>query len=265
MTEHERIGQSKYAWSWDRDSRSWSLEADPRYQVKDFEISHPCYRMFIDGYEVDQAGSAAAAFAQLETRYEYEEHGAELALARLRLRQARERLEERFPRAAKDPALVSILEGLEDALGEGPEAAGQAPEREPDIYRRQLSPDLAVVLDASCCIVLEVSEGTAGRVLRRVAVGDMAAYRTALDDAHVVQRVKADEAEERRLAGRDEKRQAEGKLDRPVAVEWLMERGKSRGEAVGITAGLRAGTVHGDDAFGMTYDGSFWAVPVEQG
>lgn len=59
----------------------------------------------------------------------------------------------------------------------------------PPLFRRDLSPDLAVLLDASCCIVLEVTDGPAGRVLRRVAVTNAGALTAALDDARTFQRV----------------------------------------------------------------------------
>jgi hypothetical protein len=54
--------------------------------------------------------------------------------------------------------------------------------REPDQWRLRVTPDLAVVVDAPGCIVLEVSEGElpGARVLRRVTVTDVDAVTEAL-------------------------------------------------------------------------------------
>lgn len=53
---------------------------------------------------------------------------------------------------------------------------------EPDQWRLRVGPDLAVVVDAPGCIVLEVSEGElpGARVLRRVTVTDVSAVFEAL-------------------------------------------------------------------------------------
>jgi hypothetical protein len=252
---------SRYAWSWDQDSKSWSLAADPRCQVKDFTIAkinagEPGYEMLIDGHVVDSASTADEAFAKLECVYEYEEHGAELALARLRLGQARARLAERYPRAAGDPQLLSILEGLGDALGVGPEAVAE--DRAPDAWRRQLEPDLWLVVDASQCIVLEVTT-PAGRVLRRVTVGNAMVTSAMLAAAQAEQRRILTEADDARVMGVHDRRLAEGRLTKREAVEWLIAKGLARWQAVSIMTDARAA-----GSYGMRFEGGYWVVPVAE-
>lgn len=104
------------SYTWTQEGRRWTLDAAPRYAVESRATGG--YTQLIDGHEVDTVSTLSLARARLECVYEYEEHGAELELARLRLRQARERLAERYPRAASDPQMLSILAGLEDALGQ---------------------------------------------------------------------------------------------------------------------------------------------------
>ena len=186
-------------------------------------------------------------------------------VARLRYRQACERLAERYPRAAKDPQLASTLAGLGDALGAGPEAA--EPDTQPEngaSFGRLLAPDLAIAVDSSACIVLIVTEPQ-GKQLRVVTVADVEAFKAALDGARTAQRIALDEAEE---AAREElgevmavKRRAEGRLDRLDAVEWLIARGMSRMKAGNITAALREGG-RADEALGMSYEDGYWRVPV---
>jgi hypothetical protein len=175
-------------YNWTRQGRRWTLDAAPRYAVE--QRADSLYEMFVDGYEVDSADTAEVAMARLASVFEYEEHRSDLEEARLQLRQIGDRLRERFPRAARDGEVASLYACLRNALGEGPEAADPAPaDREPDIFRQDLSPDLAVVVDASQCIVLEVTDGAAGRVLRRPTVSNIDAHIRALDDARVAQAV----------------------------------------------------------------------------
>ena len=254
---------SKYAWPWDQDSKSWSLAANPRYQVRDFKISAPRYDMLIHGHVVDSAGTAAEAFAKLECTYEYEEHRAELELARLRLRQARERITSRFPAAARDGQLASILEGLDDALGRGPEAA-EPESTAPDLaaFDRLLGPDLAIGVDGSANIVLVVTNPR-GKLLRVVTVGDVGAFKSALDDARTAQHIALDEAEGRRITGLDDKRRSEGRLTRSEAVEWLTAKGPvSRQRAVHMTRALSEGAAGGPLTLGMQFEDGYWVVPV---
>ena len=249
---------SRYAWPWDQDAKAWSLQADPRYQVRDFTFTRPEYDMLIDGHVVDSRSTLVAAFEALECRYEYEEHGAELELARLRLRQARERLAERYPRAASDPQLASILSGLEDALGRGPEAAEPEPEDSPK--GTLLTPDLLVAFDGAC-IVLVVTEPY-GRLLRKVTIPDVDAAKAALDRAREQQRIAMEEADNARVMGRFDRLRSEGKLSRSEAVDWLTDHGHSHSDACTITRLLHAG--EGTERAGMTYDGTYWRVPAEE-
>jgi hypothetical protein len=265
---------SKYAWPWDRDTQSWSLEADPRYQVRDFTLAkinagEPGYDMLIDGHVVDSAGTAESAFDQLEARYEYEAHSADLELARTRLRQARERLLERYPRAARDGVLNSVLDGLGDALGAGPELdvaaaqPGEPAERGSGFFARLLTPDLAIGVDGSQTIVLVVTEPR-GKMLRVVAVTDVDAFKAALDDARTAQRIALEEADTARLRGVDEARRARGQLTQSEAVEWLTgedEEKLSRSAAVVLVDGVRRGRAASVALAGMTYDGTYWIVP----
>jgi hypothetical protein len=219
--------------------------------------------MLVGGYEVDSADTAELAMARLAAVFEYNEHGSELELARLRLRQARERLTERFPTAARDAQLASVLEGLGDALGAGPEAAEPVvPSPAAGRFGRLLTPDLAIVVDGSGGIVLVVTEPQ-GKLLRKVTVTDVDAFKAALDDARVAQQVALEEADEARLRGPDEKRRAEGKLTRSEAVEWLLAQGGfTRVQAVAVTAELRDDSSKRTAGTGMTYDGTYWVVPV---
>lgn len=52
-------------------------------------------------------------------------------------------------------------------------------------YRRQVTPDMAVTVDDSQCVVLEVTNAT-GHVVRRVTVTNIDALKDALDDARTI-------------------------------------------------------------------------------
>lgn len=69
-----------------------------------------------------------------------------------------------------------------------------------EAYREQVSPELAVTVDPSQCIVLEVSDGQ-GRVLRRIAVAHLGVLKQALDAAYDAQQLAIEQAEQARLAG----------------------------------------------------------------
>lgn len=128
-------------------------------------------------------------------------------------------------------------------------------------FARQLSPDLLLGVDGSGCIVLVVT-GPQGKLLRVVTVGDVDAFKAALDNARTAQRVHLAEAERARLDGPDDKRRAEGRLTKREAVDWLMARtGETRASAVGNVLSIaRGGAPH----LGMTYSGGFWHVPSQQ-
>lgn len=151
-----------------------------------------------------QAGAAAAPAGRetnwraLDALCEAEPVEPDIDLARLRLRQAEERIVSRFPRTAQDGQLASILEGLGDALGRGPEASEQhyAEAQKTDIFRRRLSPDLWLVTEASCNVVLEVTTPH-GRVVRRVLVSPKA-LQAAMADAVMAKMVAEAQAEEDR-------------------------------------------------------------------
>jgi hypothetical protein len=253
--------------SWTQEGPRSTLSADPRYAVED--CGPDGFLMFIDGYEVDSAESLESACAQLAARYEYEAHSADLELARTRLRQARERLLERYPRAARDGVLNSVLDGLGDALGAGPELdvaaaqPGEPAERGSGFFARLLTPDLAIGVDGSQTIVLVVTEPR-GKMLRVVAVTDVDAFKAALDDARTAQRIALEEADTARLRGVDEARRARGQLTQSEAVEWLTgedEEKLSRSAAVVLVDGVRRGRAASVALAGMTYDGTYWIVP----
>jgi hypothetical protein len=245
--------------NWTHDGQRWTLSAAPRYAVG--YRADDDYPMLIDGHEVDSATTSAQAQGQLEARFEYEEHGSELELARLRLRQARERLKERYPRAAKDAELSCALEGLGDALGVGPEASEPATAAEPaaGAFARQLSPELVVGTDSSQCIVLLVGGTGPKDPIRKVDVTNVDAMKAALDDARTAQHIALEEADAARLHGPDEARGARGQLGRYEAVEWLVGKGYGRNRAAGVTRALQ---VDGGSVLGMTYEDGYWVVPA---
>lgn len=181
--------------------------------------------------------------------------------ARLRCRQLRERLAGRFPRAAADCQIGSILSGLRDALGDGPEAAEAAGERRPELYRRQVTPDMAVTADGGA-VTLEVTDGLPGHVVRRVALSDIAAFFEAVEEARGANGLHDAEADERRREGIDEARRARGRLTKIEAVLWLVARGTSRGGALRTVNTLRG---EGGEYLGMSYDGTYWVIPRECG
>jgi hypothetical protein len=254
-TEHEPAGTTA--------RRRWTLDADPRYSVERAGVSD--YRALIDGHEVDGADSAEGAQAQLEVRYEYEQHASDLALARTRLRQARQRLLDRYPRAARDGKLSSILDGLGDALGAGPELdVSDAQPRKPGLFARQVTPELVAGTDSSQCVVLLVGGAGHRDPVRTVTVPDVDALKAALDDARAVQHG----AE----VDRQRHRRASGRLTQAEALEWLTgPRGWSGvpGTAAQAVADMRAGQeslpalAAADE--GMTYDSTYWVIPAEQG
>lgn len=71
---------------------------------------------------------------------------------------------------------------------------------QPEAYRQQVSPELAVTVDPSQCIVLEVSDGQ-GLVLRRIAVPHVGVLKQALDAAYDAQHLAVEQAEQARLEG----------------------------------------------------------------
>jgi hypothetical protein len=232
--------------------------------VKDFKISHPYYKMLIDAREVDEAASTASAFAQLEARFEYEEHASDLEEARRRLRQVQERLEARYPRAAQDNQLLTLFTCLGDALGSGPEISAPEPASAPQgegTFGRQISPELVVGTDSSQCIVLLVGGTGPKDPIRKVTVSDVDAFKAALDDARTAQHVALEGADAQRVPGIDEKRRSEGRLTRSEAVEWLIAKGHGRNGAVIVTAALREGSDEEFGSYGMSYDGTYWVVP----
>lgn len=129
--------------------------------------------------------------------------------------------------------------------------------REP--YRVQLSPDMAVTLDGSQCVVLDITDPRAGVTEHRVTVSSVDALKTALDGALAAQRVVTDAGDRRRYAGLGEARRARGQLTRPEAVDWLIGKGYGRGLAVNVTGRLRG---EGGSVLGMTYDSQYWRVPA---
>jgi hypothetical protein len=114
---------------------------------------------------------------------------------------------------------------------------------------------MAIVLDGSRCIVLEVAEGPGGRVLRRVAVTDVNELATALATA-------LGEAERERQDAIKQARLGPNQYTRRAAEDYLVSGGVSRGEATQAvestawTDATRAALVHsaaGDEYF-VTYN-----------
>ena len=174
----------------------------------------------------------------------------DLPLARLRWRQAGARIAERYPRVARDGQLASLFEGLGDALGVGPEAADTS-RASTDIFRQPFGPELIVVVDASQCILLEVTTAM-GRVVRRPVIGDVAKFKHLLDLALEAQAIALADAEEERMTGIDDKRRSEGRLTRAEAVEWLIAKGMARWQAVSIAENVYRGNAA--DGEGMKLD-----------
>lgn len=186
--------------------------------------------------------------------------GPDIELARLRLRQAEQRIVTRFPTAARDGQLASILEGLADALGAGPEASEPSYQeaQKTDLWRKQLSPVLWVVVEASTNVVLELTTPH-GRVIARPLVGAVELGGT-LGHAAAIAKAAADEAEQVRMNGIDDRRRAEGRYTRAEAVEWLIARGMPRWQAASIAENVYRGNAA--DGYGMKFEGGYWVVPV---
>jgi hypothetical protein len=69
----------------------------------------------------------------------------------------------------------------------------------------------------------------------------------------------------RQSAEAEDRRRAEGKLTRSEAMAWFVGRGVGRNRAYAITGELAAVGCGPANADGMTYDGTYWVVPAEQG
>jgi hypothetical protein len=68
---------------------------------------------------------------------------------------------------------------------------------EPTPHRFQLTPDLALVLDESLCIVAEVSiPRMSGRIVRRVTITNVEAFKDALDVLRAAQGAEILESEQ---------------------------------------------------------------------
>lgn len=130
-----------------------------------------------------------------------------------------------------------------------------------DAYRVQVSPDLAVALDGSQCVVLDVIHPGTGIRLHQVTVTDVSALQAALAGALAARPVVEAAGDARRALGVEEARRARGVLTRIEAVEWLIARLMSHGRAVDMTRQLR--NEPGTSADGMTYLDGYWRVPAE--
>jgi hypothetical protein len=132
-----------------------------------------------------------------------------------------------------------------------------------EAYREQVTPDLAVTLDGSQCVTLDVTDPQTGVRLHQVTVTNVAALKTALDGALAAQQVVEAAGSARRHAGLGEARRARGVFTKIEAVSWLIDRGRSRSGAVWAARQLQDGFTDVPDTFGMTYDAPYWRVPVE--
>lgn len=197
----------------------------------------------------------------------------DLELARLRLSQAEQRLIERYPRAASDPQLASILGGLRDALGPGAEGEPAAPEHEPVVFRKQVTPDMAVVTEAGGAgIDLEVTDGLPGHLLRRVAITNVGEFKGALDAASMTQQAAQQNegrlAAQRRLEGMAEARRLRGEFDRGEAVDFLVGKGVCRTHAAAAVAramdwrkpGEAEKIATREGRFAVTHHAYYWRV-----
>jgi hypothetical protein len=84
------------------------------------------------------------------------------------------------------------------------------PDGRPELYRQQVTPDMAVVADGAA-VVLEISEGGCGCILRRVAVTNITGFHDILIAARAANGLyqnAADEALRERLADRRKERRA---------------------------------------------------------
>lgn len=128
-----------------------------------------------------------------------------------------------------------------------------------ELYRGQVTPDMAVVADAGA-VVLEITDGQAGRVLRRVCLTNIDGFWGEVCAARAANLAFQEGAD----AGRWLPVPAEcegGRLTRRQAVEWLAGHGYPRTLAVDATGALRSepGTI---GEFGMTYRDGRWVVPA---
>jgi hypothetical protein len=112
--------------------------------------------------------------------------------------------------------------------------ARHAPEPAPELFRRQVTPDMAVVADGGG-VVLEVTNDL-GCVLRRVAVTNIAEFHDALIEARTANGLHEHEAEQRRREGIDEAEAARGRLSRSGAVERLVTHYVPRAHAAHVVS-----------------------------
>jgi hypothetical protein len=132
-----------------------------------------------------------------------------------------------------------------------------------EAYRVQVTPDLAVTLDGSQCVTLDVTDPQTGVRLHQVTVANVAELKEALDGALAARQVVEAVGNARRMAGPDAARRARGQLTKREAAEWLIDnKGTSRGGALRAVNILREG---GDGTvYGMTYADGYWRVPVDE-
>jgi hypothetical protein len=133
----------------------------------------------------------------------------------------------------------------------------------PELYRQQVTPDMSVIADGAA-VVLEVTDGLAGHVVRRVTLANHAEFFNAIEASRIANIEYQADADRRRTEGLTEARRARGHLLRSEAVDWLMARGRSRNEAAGITCLLEDG-ISPEFSYGqerMTYADSYWRVPA---
>jgi hypothetical protein len=150
-------------------------------------------------------------------------------------------------------------------------ARREAEGREPDQWRRQLAPDLWIVLDSSLCIVLEVTD-PAGHVLRRVTVTNAMAMSAVLTAAQSEQRARLNLAAEKRLCEVTEARAASaGLLTRPRAIDKLVGLGRARVHAVSAVNRAEATADEGPELIwtprgyqSVSYEGGFWRIDAHQ-
>lgn len=128
-----------------------------------------------------------------------------------------------------------------------------------ELYRRQVTPDMAVVADAGG-VVLEITDGQHGRVLRRVCLTNIDGFWGEVCAARAANLAFQEGADAGRWwpvpAGCEG-----GRLTRRQAVEWLIARGYARGHAIRVADALCRGGE--ESAFGMTYAEHNWRVPRE--
>jgi len=111
-----------------------------------------------------------------------------------------------------------------------------------ELYRQQVTPDMAVVADGAA-VVLEISDALAGHVVRRVTVTNLTEFWDILEAAGTANGAHQAEAERLRAVGLDEKRRSEGRLTRLEAVDDIAANGYSRSYGVRLTHDAKAGVV----------------------